>query len=402
MSQIAGALMNGEHRGIYLDYAASTPTDPTVWDLMGRISTTSYGNASAQHHSWGSDAARWVSLATRDLSNLVGCDPEELIFTSGATESNSLVFSSVAFHAASRPIHVVLSAFEHASILNWVPELRRSGVAVSLVKPGRDGIVPLSVLQAEIRPETVLVSIIAVQNEIGTVQRIRDIAKLLEGSGVLLHTDAAQAIGRIDIQAALAGADLISLSGHKCYGPKGVGALVVRAGCAGFIHPIFFGGNQQHGYRPGTLAVPLIVGFAEAAHLAESRRGVALSEIAEHESLFLAELRGWFPDILPLVASEDRVPGILSIRFPGVDAEQLLSHNRYIAISAGSACHSGIPGASPVLLALGLPNDAAGECVRICISHLTTSYEIEEAARQLAESAAQLATRSYFASAPVA
>jgi cysteine desulfurase len=299
-------------------------------------------------------------------------------------------------------MHVVLSAFEHASILNWVPELRRIGVNVSMVKPGRDGIVPVSAIMAEIRPETVLISIIAVQNEIGTAQRIEELAKLLEGSGILLHTDAAQSVGRIDLRIALAGADLISLSGHKCYGPKGVGALVVRAGCTGFIHPIFFGGNQQHGYRPGTLPVPQIVGFAEAAHLADSRRASALSEIRELENLFLDEVRKWFPEVSPLVLTGERIPGILSIRFPGVDAEQLLSHNPDIAISAGSACHSGVPGASPVLLAMGLPNDAADECVRICISHLTRPYEIKEAARQLGGSAARLATQTYFSSASIA
>lgn len=362
---------------------------------MANVERVAWGNPSSPH-AFGRKAAKLLEEATDQLASTLDTIPDNILYTSGATESNALVMASVMRLAERRPIHIVMSAFEHASVFEWKDELIEAGVTVSIAEPDREGIVSVDKVCSLVRADTVAVSLMAVQNELGTIQPIEALSKVLRPRGILLHTDAAQAIGRIPATDLVRHADLVVLSAHKCYGPKGVGALLVSPVARALIQPLFHGGGQQHGLRSGTVAVSLITGLVEAIRKSERERAVHLERTKLLEGHLVDSVRTRFPDAVLLAETANRVAGIVSLHFPGVGADQLLTYVPELLISNGSACHSGTWVPSRAFQAIGLDSDAAFECIRVCVGRETTMDEALAAGVRLGELAARLGKRKKY------
>ena len=380
---------SNRNSGVYLDYAASSPVDREVWEAMTEVALNDFGNAAAQHE-WGRRAAGWFDDATHTLANVAGCHEEEIVYTSGATESNGIVFSSLLRRASASRWHAVISAFEHPSVLMWVGELERAGVEVSLVQPDSYGVIHPEAVAGVLRPTTKFVSVMAVQNELGTVQPLQQIAELLQPRGTILHVDAAQASARLRLADVISCADLVSISGHKCFGPVGIGALFVREEIANFVCPVLLGGGQQRGRRPGTVPVPFVVGLATA--VAKAQRKIVFRDstaILRRERAFVAELARHVSGTSLVADSAARLPGIMTVHLPGVDATELVAQHPHVGISHGSACHAGHPQPSHVLRSIGLSPEAASECIRVCIGDEADSGLLMSGAGQLGKGAAR-------------
>jgi len=370
---------------IYLDNHATTPCDPRVVEAMLPFFTERFGNAASRTHAFGKDAARACEAARAQVAALIHADPSEIVFTSGATESDNLAIKGVVdFHKA-KGNHVVTVATEHPAVLDPCRALEREGrarVTVLPVKP--DGLIDLEALRAAITPGTVLVSVMAANNEIGVLQPIAEIGRLCHEKGVLFHTDAARACGKVPIDVGAMDIDLLSLTAHKLYGPKGVGALYVRKrNPRARLTPQMDGGGHENGLRSGTLPVPLIVGFGKACEIAgaemgeESRRVLALRE----------RLRRFIVDEFDHVrvngSLDQRLPGNLNVSFEYVEGESLILGMADVAVSSGSACASAKLEPSPVLGALGVNEAVARSSIRFGIGRFTTEAEIDEAWRLL-------------------
>ena len=365
---------------IYLDYAATTPVDPAVAEAMvlslreeGRL-----GNPSSMHLP-GRRAAGRIEAARAQVAALIGAAPEEIIFTSGATESNNLAVLGVPRANAHRGRHVVSSRIEHKAVLDPCKRLEKEGFTVTLVHPDRTGRIDPLALAAALRADTVLVSVMLVNNEVGVIQDVEAIGALCRARGILFHTDAAQAAGKIPIDVRVLPVDLMSFTAHKLYGPMGIGALYVRSGARSHLQPIMFGGGQERGLRPGTLPTHQIVGFGAACELArqalasESARLISLRERlwTELAALGGAHLNG---------EGAPRVPGILNVSFEDVQGESLVAGLSELAISTGSACNSASAEPSYVLRALGRDIELAQSSLRFSIGRFTTSTELAAAA----------------------
>jgi cysteine desulfurase len=338
--------------------------------------------SSSQHHS-GREASRAVDIAREHVAEALGADPAELLFTSGATESNNVAILGIARHSGLARKKLFVSAIEHSCVVNSSRSLRRSGYDVITIPVNRRGTVDLDWLREKLDDSVLLVSVQAASNEIGTIQPIAEIAALSHGVGATFHCDAAQAFGKITIDVRKCGIDLLSLSAHKVYGPKGVGALYVRGGLrAAPLSPVLFGGGQESGLRPGTLNVPGIVGLGIASRIA--------AEELQTESLRVQLLRDRLQMAL-LQASgctvngsqEERLPGNLSLTVQSVDAEALIANSPEVVFSSGAACSAGTIDPSPVLLAIGLTRQEAFETIRICVGRYTTDSDIDFAAERL-------------------
>ena len=385
---------------IYLDNHATTRCDPRVRDVMLPYFCEEFGNAASITHVFGERAKDAVEKARETIAAAVDADPREVIFTSGATESNNLAILGVG-RCLPPGSHLVASSIEHPSVLEPLQKLSEEGHTVTLVRPVQNGdpqagrVLAESVEEA-LKPNTRLVSIMAANNEIGSLQPIREIAALCRERGIIFHVDAVQALGKVPLRDELRDADLISLSAHKVYGPKGVGALIVRRRQAGFkIQPLIYGGGHERGLRSGTLNVPGIVGFAHAVAL-------ALADL-ENEMVRLQQLRNLLFNLLkeqlgervqlngPDLSRPDwRLPGNLNVRFPGIEGETLLLHVPELALSSGSACSSADPRPSHVLLALGLSETEARASIRVGIGRFNTEEEIRYAADVLCSAVRQL------------
>jgi len=373
---------------IYLDYHATTPVDPRVWRAMEPYFTTLFGNPASNSHAFGWVAAKAVQRARAQLAALIGAEAREMVFTSGATESNNLAIKGVGERHRGQPAHVITTAIEHHAVLDPCHRLEQEGFAVTRLGVERDGRIRLAELEAALRPETVLVSIMAVNNEIGVVQDMEAIGALVHARGVLLHSDATQAVGKIPVDVRRWQVDLLSLSGHKMYAPKGVGALYVRPGTS--LSCQLDGGGHERGLRSGTLNVPGIVGLGEAA-------AVAGQDLAE-ESQRLARLRdrlrerivGRLEGVTVNGSLTQRVPHNLHLTFSGVEAEALMMSVQEIAVSSGSACTSAARNASHVLLAIGLSEDEAQSSIRFGLGRFTTEAEVDLASDRVVEATKQL------------
>jgi len=380
---------------IYLDNQATTRVDPRVVEAMLPFFSEDYGNAASRHHAFGWRAEAAVEMAREELAAAIAApDAREIIFTSGATESNNLAIKGVTHGGG----HVVTAATEHPAVLDACEDLERRGVAVSVLSVDSEGIIDPEEVARAITERTALVSIMAANNEIGVLQPLAEIGRICRERGVLFHTDAAQAVGKTPLDVEGMGIDLLSISAHKLYGPKGIGALLVRSrrsdGRRLRLLPQLHGGGHQRGLRAGTLPVPLIVGFGRAVALsvaemdAEARRLVGLrSRMLERLSQSLAgvSLNGH---------PQRRLPGNLNISFEGIEADALISDLKEVAVSTGSACSSAKPETSHVLRALGCDPARARSSVRIGLGRFTTAEEIEVAADALiANVAAQRARR---------
>lgn len=369
---------------VYLDYHATTPCDPKVVEAMLPFFSDHFANPSSNVHRPGKLAADAVDNARGTIAEAIGAQPRELIFTSGATESNNLAISGFASRAASSKRHIVTCAIEHKSVLEPCKQLANNGFRITILPVQSDGRIDLGRLSEAITPDTLLVSIQAANNEVGTIQSIAAIAEIVHARGALLHSDAAQALGRLPIDVAAWGIDSMSISGHKVYGPKGIGCLYLRGGVrAQPISPLFSGGGQEFGLRPGTLNVPAIVGFAKAVEMATTTWTKDMERIKglrnRLEDFILAEL----PDTKRNGSNLDRLPGNSNLTFPGIDTEALIANVPELALSTGSACTSGTPEPSHVLLALGLSRRQAFSTIRVCIGKDTTLADVEFAAAQI-------------------
>jgi len=375
-------------RPIYLDHHATTPVDPAVVAAMLPYLTEKFGNASSRQHLLGQEAHAAVEEARAHVARLIGAEPGDIVFTSGATESNNLAVRGVAHAAGAQGRHLVVSAIEHPAVLEPARHLQTEGFEVTEVAAGSDGIVAADEVVRALRPDTALVSVMAANNEIGTLQPIVEIGRACRERGILFHTDAVQAIGKVPVDVEESGTDLVSISAHKMYGPKGVGALYVRRARRPRIRlqAQAEGGGQEKGLRSGTLNVPGIVGLGEAARLAAE--GIAAGEPARIAALrdrLLAGLRGQIEGVEVNGSMEERLPGNLRVSIARAEAETLiLSLGGRIAISSGAACAEAGGKGSHVLRAVGLSDERVYTALRFGIGRFNDAAEIDEAVKMLA------------------
>jgi cysteine desulfurase len=377
---------------VYLDYHASTPVDPRVLEVMLPWFTEKFGNPHSTSHSFGREAAEAVEKARGQVAELIGADPREIIFTSGATESNNLAIKGAANferHHRNKRRRIVTLVSEHKCVLESVRDVEREGFETVFLPVDHNGKVSMADLDRVVDDETLLVSIMAANNEIGVLQPIEEIGALTRERGVLFHSDAAQAVGKVPLDVESANIDLLSISGHKLYGPKGIGVLFMRRRPRARIEPLFSGGGQERTIRSGTLAPPLVVGIGEACAIAgqqlmeESRRLTALRQ------RFLERFDARVDGTILNGSLEDRLPGNVSLRIDGVDALALIEQAPDLAFSTGSACTSDIVEPSHVLRAIGLENHEDGASIRLGLGRFTTPDEVDFAVDYLAEAVAQ-------------
>lgn len=363
---------------IYMDYAATCPVDERVVQAMLPYFTTHFGNAASRTHAFGWAAEEAVEKARKQIATVIHADAKEITFTSGATEANNLAIKGVAEFLHGQGNHIITCVTEHKAVIDTCKHLERNGCEITWLPVGRDGLIDLDQLAAAFRPETILVSIMTANNETGVVQDIASIGRLCHQRKVLFHTDAVQAFGKIPIDVEAMNIDLMSISGHKIYGPKGVGALYVRRRRPRVrLAPQVHGGGHERGNRSGTLAVPLIVGFGEAAEIAarempeESKRILALREHMRER--LLAEV----PHSIVNGTLERHLPGTLNISFAYVEGESLLMGLKEVAVSSGSACTSASLEPSYVLRAMGLDDELAHSSLRMTIGRYTTREQVD-------------------------
>lgn len=361
---------------VYLDYSATTPIDPRVVEAMLPYLTEKFGNPASRSHQYGWEAESAVENARAEVAALVNADPKEIVWTSGATEANNLAIKGAANFYQNKGKHLITLKTEHKAVLDTMRELERQGFEVTYLDVLSNGLVDMAALEAALRPDTILVSIMAVNNEIGVIQPIAEIGELLRSKGILFHVDAAQATGKIDIDLSKLKIDLMSFSAHKTYGPKGIGALYVRRKPRVRLEAQMHGGGHERGMRSGTLPTFLIVGMGEAFRLARLEMKSENERIRALRDRLLKGLSD-LPEIYVNGDLEHRVPHNLNISFAYVEGESLIMAVKDIAVSSGSACTSASLEPSYVLRALGLNDELAHSSIRFSIGRFTTAEEID-------------------------
>lgn len=376
---------------IYLDNNATTRTDPRVLESMLPYFSTFYGNAASRSHAFGWQADEAVELARNNVAALIGADPKEIIWTSGATESDNLALKGVAEMYAGRGEHIVTVATEHPAILDAAKHLQAQGNRVTYLGVDRHGLVDLGELAAALTDRTVLVSVMLANNETGTIQPLAPVSALCRAQGILLHTDATQAVGKIPVDVNALGVDLLSLSAHKMHGPKGVGALYVRRKDPRVrLTPQMDGGGHERGFRSGTLNVPGIVGLGAAARLCQAQSESDGTRLRHLRDRLHAGIADALPDVSLNGHPVERLPNTLNLSFGGVESEALLANLPDIAVSSGSACSSASIEPSHVLKAMGLTDRAAHSSLRFSLSRDTTEEEIKRVIDRVVQAARRL------------
>ena len=368
---------------IYLDYQATTPLDPRVLEAMMPYFTYKFGNPHSRSHSYGWEAEEAVEKARAQVADLIGADEKEVIFTSGATESNNLAIKGVAEFYKDRRNHIVTTVTEHKCVLDTCRHLEQQGFSVTYLPVQKTGLVDLEQLRAAVSDKTVVVSIMAVHNEIGVIQPLAEIGKICREKGAFFHTDAAQAAGKIPLDVEAMNIDLMSISGHKIYGPKGIGALYVRRKPRVRLVALINGGGQERGFRSGTLPTPLCVGLGEAADLARKEMDVESKRLKRLQERMLKGLQSKLPEIYVNGDLEQRIPGNLNISFAYVEGESLMMGIKGLSVSSGSACTSASLEPSYVLRALGVDEELAHTSLRIGLGRFTTEQEVDAAVEEL-------------------
>jgi cysteine desulfurase len=377
------------HLPIYMDYGATTPVDPRVVDAMVPWLREHFGNPASRSHAWGWEAEEAVEKARRQVAELVGADPREIVWTSGATESNNLALKGAAQFYKTRGKHIVTVKTEHKAVLDTVRELERQGFEATYLDVQADGLLDLDKFRSALRPDTILVSVMLVNNEIGVIQDIAAIGATCRERGIVFHVDAAQATGKVAIDLKTLPVDLMSLASHKTYGPKGIGALYVRRKPRVRIEAQMHGGGHERGMRSGTLPTHQIVGMGEAFAIAQAEMG---TEIERIRGLQQRLLRG-LSDIEQVFVNghlDQRVPHNLNMSFNFVEGESLIMGIKGIAVSSGSACTSASLEPSYVLRALGRSDELAHSSLRMTIGRFTSADEIDHAAGLIRERVAKL------------
>ena len=376
---------------IYLDYSATTPVDPRVADKMCQYLTLDgeFGNPASRSHAFGWHAEEAVEEARANVAALIGADPKEIVWTSGATESDNLAIKGVAGFYGKKGRHIVTCKTEHKAVLDSCRQLEREGFEVTYLDPEPNGLLDLNKLKAAMRPDTILVSVMHVNNEIGVIQDLAAIGKITRERGVLFHSDAAQSTGKVPIDVNAMNVDLMSLSAHKPYGPKGVGVLYVRRKPRVRIEAQMHGGGHERGMRSGTLATHQCVGMGEAYRLAKQEMAAEIERIRGLRNRLLASLKG-IPEVYVNGDLEHRVAHNLNMSFNFVEGESLIMALKDIAVSSGSACTSASLEPSYVLRALGRNDELAHSSIRFTIGRFTTQEEIDYAAGLVKEKVVKL------------
>ncbi|WP_421764701.1 cysteine desulfurase family protein [Ekhidna sp.] len=367
----------------YLDNNATTPTDPRVVDEMLPYFSEQFGNASSRNHAYGWEAKEAVDHAREQVADLIGANPNEIVFTSGATESNNLALKGL----LNEGNHFITCATEHKAILDPAESLAAKGIDVEILPVQSDGLLEINELQKKISDHTRLVSIMMANNETGCTQPIKELSTFTHSNQGLFHTDATQAVGKIPVEVSDLGIDLMSFSSHKMYGPKGIGALYIRKGTK--VGSLIEGGGHERGIRSGTLNVPAIVGFGKACELCkqemreEGSRIKSLRDKLEQSLLSIegTQLNG---------GKENRLPNVTNIAFSGVDSERLLLSLNGLAVSQGSACTSAVVEPSHVLKAMGIPDQLANSSLRFSLGRFTTDEEVDFAIQKVTEAVSKL------------
>ena len=377
------------HLPIYMDYGATTPCDPRVVDAMIPWLREHFGNPASRTHAYGWEAEAAVEQAREQVAALIGADPREIVWTSGATESNNLAIKGAAHFYQSRGKHVITIKTEHKAVLDTVRELERQGFEATYLDVQDNGLIDLDALKAAIRPDTILISVMMVNNEIGVVQDIPTIGALCREKGIVFHVDAAQATGKVEIDLAKLPVDLMSLASHKTYGPKGIGALYVRRKPRIRIEAQMHGGGHERGMRSGTLPTHQIVGMGEAFRIAREEMAQELPRVRALQQRMLDGLK----DVEQIFVNGDlerRIPHNLNISFNYVEGESLIMGIKDIAVSSGSACTSASLEPSYVLRALGRSDELAHSSLRMTIGRFTTEEEIDRAVALIKDRVAKL------------
>ncbi len=363
---------------IYLDNHATTPLDPRVLDAMMPYFTEKFGNAASRNHAFGWEAEQAVDIARKQIADLIGATPKEIVFTSGATESNNLAIKGVAEMYAERGNHIITAATEHKAVLDTCKHLEKRGYRITYLPLKADGLVDLDMLREAITDKTILVSIMYANNEIGVLQPIAEIGKICKSRNVLFHTDGVQAVGKVPVNVIKDNIDLLSLSGHKIYGPKGVGALYVRRkGPRVQLTAQMDGGGHERGMRSGTLNVPGIVGLGEACAICQREMPEEAARLGSLRDKLKKKLESELDEVFINGTMEHRLPNNLNISFAYVEGESLLMGINDIAVSSGSACTSATLEPSYVLKALGVGDDLAHTSIRFGLGRFTTEDEID-------------------------
>ncbi|MBI5165955.1 MAG: IscS subfamily cysteine desulfurase [Magnetospirillum sp.] len=384
----------GPGQPIYLDYQATTPCDPRVVEKMIPYFTEKFGNPHSRNHRYGWEAEEAVEVGREQVAAIIGADPKEVIFTSGATESNNLAIKGVAHFYKDKRDHIVTVVTEHKCVLDTCRHLEQEGFRVTYLPVGTNGLVDLAQLDEAITDKTAVVSVMAVNNEIGVIQPLAAIGALYRKKGAFFHTDCAQAVGKIPLDVNAMNIDLMSISGHKIYGPKGIGALYVRRRPRVRLVPMINGGGQERGMRSGTLATPLCVGLGEACRIATLEMGAEAERLRSLRDRMLNGIRARLPEIYVNGDLDHRIPGNLNISFAFVEGEGLMMGVKDLAVSSGSACTSASLEPSYVLRALGLDAEMAHTSLRFGLGRFTTEDDIDYAINHVAEAVEHLRSMS--------
>lgn len=376
---------------IYLDYSATTPVDPRVAKLMCDCLTLegNFGNPASRSHVFGWKAEEAVENARRQVADLVNADPREIVWTSGATESDNLAIKGVAHFYASKGKHIITSKIEHKAVLDTTRQLEREGFEVTYLEPGEDGIITPSMVEAALRDDTILVSIMHVNNEIGTINDIAAIGELTRSRGILFHVDAAQSTGKVAIDLENMKVDLMSFSAHKTYGPKGIGALYVRRKPRVRLEAQMHGGGHERGMRSGTLATHQIVGMGEAFRIAKEDMAKDTAHVLALRDRFLKQVED-MEELYVNGSLTQRVPHNLNLSFNYVEGESLIMALKDLAVSSGSACTSASLEPSYVLRALGRNDELAHSSIRFTFGRFTTEEEVDYAAQKVRQAVDKL------------
>ena len=371
---------------VYMDNHATTPIDPRVLDAMLPYLTGKFGNAASRNHSFGWEAEQAVDKARKQIAGLVGADPREIIFTSGATESDNLAIKGVVEMYAEKGNHIITTVTEHKAVLDASKRLQKHGSEVTYLPVGKDGLVDLDDLRRAVTDKTILISIMAANNEIGVLQPVREIGRIAKERGVLFHTDATQAVGKIPIHVLEDNIDLMSISAHKMYGPKGAGALYVRRKNPRVqLTCQMDGGGHERGMRSGTLNVPGIVGLGEACALCQKEMAEEAARMKALRDRLRTKIEEGLDEVYVNGSMEHRLPNNLNMSFAYVEGESLLMGLKEIALSSGSACTSATLEPSYVLRALSVADDLAHSSIRFGLGRFNTEEEVDYAAARVVE-----------------
>jgi len=386
--------VNSRKHPIYLDYQATTPCDPRVLEKMLPWFTEKFGNPHSRNHAYGWEAEEAVEKAREQVAAIIGADAKEVIFTSGATESNNLAIKGVAHFYKDKRDHIVTVVTEHKCVLDTCRHLEQEGFRVTYLPVQANGLIDLAALDAVVDDKTVLVSVMAVNNEIGVIQPLKEIGEICRKNGAFFHTDCAQAVGKIPLDVNALNIDLMSISGHKIYGPKGIGALYVRRRPRIRLVPLITGGGQERGMRSGTLSPPLCVGLGEACAIAQAEMGDEAKRLHSLRDRLLTGVQAKLPEVYVNGDLENRIPGNLNLSFAFVEGEGLMMGVKDLAVSSGSACTSASLEPSYVLRALGLEAEMAHTSLRFGLGRFTTEAEIDYAIDHIVEAVTHLRAMS--------